>query len=217
MIKTMDGTQDFLWLFYWGLTLTVNNLWINLGMPANSGEPNAMINLATSFVYILLMGGRRGMKSILAAVQAALSLHGSLCLCRYTDFLMKHHTLTVQQKPQTGVMVGHSSFSWTALHATPPVCCDHWRHWKAWIHVACSHSPSIWHSPYIYEDSTVRVARQARLNYALRSVCWLLYTVHPVWVGHKWTLNLGMTQCDIFPPPSGNPIAGNFLFDEVQH
>lgn len=31
-------------------------------MPANSGESKAMIDLATSFVYRLLMGGCRGMK-----------------------------------------------------------------------------------------------------------------------------------------------------------
>ena len=43
-------------------------------MPADSGEPKAMINLTTSFVYALLMGGRRGMKPVLAAVQTALQI-----------------------------------------------------------------------------------------------------------------------------------------------
>jgi len=37
-------------------------------MPANSGEPKAMIN----FVYTLLMGGHKGMKPVLAALQTAL-------------------------------------------------------------------------------------------------------------------------------------------------
>ena len=42
-------------------------------MPADSGEPKAMINF-TSFVYALLMGGRRGMKPVLAAVPTALQI-----------------------------------------------------------------------------------------------------------------------------------------------
>ena len=39
-----------------------------------SGEPKAMINLTTSFVYALLMGGCRGMKPVLAAVPTALQI-----------------------------------------------------------------------------------------------------------------------------------------------
>ena len=31
-------------------------------MPANSGEPKAMMDLTTSFVYTILMGGHRVMK-----------------------------------------------------------------------------------------------------------------------------------------------------------
>jgi len=43
-------------------------------MPADTGEPKAMINLTTSFVYTLLMGGRRGMKPVLAAVPTAFQI-----------------------------------------------------------------------------------------------------------------------------------------------
>ena len=39
-------------------------------MLANSGEPKAMINLATSFVYTIL--GEWGIKLVLAAAQTAL-------------------------------------------------------------------------------------------------------------------------------------------------
>ena len=63
-----------LWLFYRGLPLTVNTIRANLGMAADSGEPKAMINLTTNFVCTLLMGGRRGMKPVLAAVQTALQI-----------------------------------------------------------------------------------------------------------------------------------------------
>ena len=70
-----DGwNSDFLWLFYWGLPLTVNTIWAYLGMPADSGEPNAMIYLISSFEYTLLMDGRRGMKPVLAAVPTALQI-----------------------------------------------------------------------------------------------------------------------------------------------
>ena len=79
------------------ITLTVNNLWINLGMPANSGEPSAMINLATNFVYILLMGGRRGMKSILAAVQAALQIYHCMDHCVYVGTLISWWNITLWQ------------------------------------------------------------------------------------------------------------------------
>ena len=41
---------------------------------ADSGEPKAMIYLATSFVYTLLMGGHREIKQIPAAVQTALQI-----------------------------------------------------------------------------------------------------------------------------------------------
>ena len=44
-------------------------------MPADSGEPKAMINLTTSFVCTLLTGGRRGMKPVLAAVSTALQIY----------------------------------------------------------------------------------------------------------------------------------------------
>ena len=43
-------------------------------MPADSGDPKAMINLTTSFVYTLLMGRGTGMKPVLAAVQTALQI-----------------------------------------------------------------------------------------------------------------------------------------------
>ena len=43
-------------------------------MPGDSGEQKAMINLNTSLVYTLFMGGRRGMTPVLAAVQTALQI-----------------------------------------------------------------------------------------------------------------------------------------------
>jgi len=43
------------------------------GLPANSGEPKAMMNLATSFLYIFLMGRQRGMKLVPTAVQTSSS------------------------------------------------------------------------------------------------------------------------------------------------
>ena len=44
--------SDFLWLFYWGLPFTVNTIWANLRMLADSGEPKAMIYFTTSLHFI---------------------------------------------------------------------------------------------------------------------------------------------------------------------
>ena len=64
----MNETQTFEAVLL-RITFPVNAIWANLGMPADSGEPSAMINLTTSFVYMLLMSGRSGMKPVPATVQ----------------------------------------------------------------------------------------------------------------------------------------------------
>ena len=56
------------------ITLTVNIIRTNLGMLADLGEPKAMRAWLLAFLYMLLMGGYRKMKPVLAAVQKALNL-----------------------------------------------------------------------------------------------------------------------------------------------
>ena len=44
VIQTVDEF-GLLWLLYWGLPLSVNTVWVILGIPGVSGEQKAMINL----------------------------------------------------------------------------------------------------------------------------------------------------------------------------
>ena len=67
----MDGTQTFCGCsIIYDLEHYMSQAW----NAADLGEPKAMINLATSFVYTLLMGGHREIKQVPAAVQTALQI-----------------------------------------------------------------------------------------------------------------------------------------------
>ena len=67
--KTMDGTYRLFVAVLLGIICDCEHY---LSMPANSGEPKAIIKLATSFVCTLLMNGRRGINLVPAAAQTAL-------------------------------------------------------------------------------------------------------------------------------------------------
>ena len=69
--KTMDGTYKLFVAVLLGI-ICDHEHYLSQPMPANSGEPKAMKNSSTSFVCTLLMGGRRGIKLVPAAVQTAL-------------------------------------------------------------------------------------------------------------------------------------------------